>query len=75
MEKFYVTYQFKYDNHPYIGGTTIEKWAVECNTMEEAQEVAAERNSLVGIKYLRINKCGRLPKGTKIMYYDVYSKL
>ena len=25
-----------------------------------------------GIKYLRINKCGKLPKGTKIIDYQTY---
>lgn len=68
MEKFvYVTYQFEY-----VNPCEVEKFAVKCNDMETAREVASERYSLEGIKYLRINKCGKLPKGTKIIDYQTY---
>ena len=69
MGKFiYVTYQFEY-----INPREVEKFAVKCNDMETALEVASERYSLEGIKYLCINKCGKFPKGTKIIDYQTYA--
>jgi hypothetical protein len=37
----------------------LKKYVVVCKNYEIAQKIAANAYSLDGIKYLRINKCGR----------------
>lgn len=48
-----------------------EKFAVRCESMEQAKEVAQYANSLDGIKNIRLRKCGK-PKDRNVMSYDNY---
>ena len=48
-----------------------EKFAVKCDDMEQAIEVAQDANSLNGIKNIRLRKCGK-PRGREVMSYDNY---
>ena len=48
--------------------------AIECPTEEDMRECVADICSLAGIANIRINKCGRLPKYTKIIPWKVYKK-
>jgi hypothetical protein len=48
-----------------------EKFAVKCESMEQAKEVAQDANSLDGIKNIRLRKCGK-PRNREIMSYDNY---
>ena len=50
-----------------------EKFAVKCENMDDAREVALDAFSLHGIKNVRIRKCGK-PRNRKIMSYDKYWK-
>ena len=67
MKTIYVTfavpYLFQYD----------EKFAVKCENMDDAREVAQDAYSLHGIKNVRIRKCGK-PRNREIMSYDNYWK-
>lgn len=35
------------------------RFAVECDNMEQALEIASELNSRTNVKNIRLNKCGR----------------
>ena len=48
-----------------------EKFAVRCESMEQAKEVSQDANSLDGIKNIRLRKCGK-PKDRDVMSYDNY---
>ena len=48
-----------------------EKFAVKCENMDDAREVAQDANSLDGIKNIRLRKCGK-PRNREIMSYDNY---
>ena len=64
----FVTFQFRPSKYiATVMGVKTEKLAIECHTMEEAHEIMADVNSYDGISYIRLNKCGRLPKGTKVV--------
>lgn len=67
MKTIYVTFavphQFQSD----------EKFAVKCENMDGAIEVAQDAFSLHGIKNVRIRKCGK-PRNREIMSYDNYWK-
>ncbi len=65
--KIYVTYRWRLMN-----GNQSELKAVECSTKEQAQETALDLCSIVGIKNVRINYCGRLRKGTTIVKFENY---
>lgn len=65
--EIYVTYRWRLMN-----GNKSELKAVECSTKEQAQEVALDLCSIVGIKNVRINHCGRLPKGTTVIKFENY---
>lgn len=48
------------------------KFAVVCSTIDKAYEVAQDACSILGVKYVRIRKCGK-PKGREIIpYYDYF---
>lgn len=59
-DKVYVTFQFK----SLLFG--VKKYAIECESREAATQLSYDLNSLVGIRYLRINKTGVFPKGTEV---------
>ena len=65
----YVT--FKWNE---LGGVHSKAKAIECPTEEDMRECVADICSLAGIVNIRINKCGRLPKYTKIIPWKVYKK-
>ena len=67
MKKVYVTFSV-----PYLFQSD-EKFAVECENMDGAIEVARDAFSLHGIKNVRIRKCGK-PRNREIMSYDNYWK-
>ena len=46
--------------------------AIECESKEQIKEVASDIVSLHGIRNVRINYCGKLPKGTDIIGYEQY---
>lgn len=48
-----------------------EKFAVKCENMDDARDVAQDAYSLDGIKNVRIRKCGE-PRNREIMSYDNY---
>ena len=48
-----------------------EKFAVRCNDMEQAKEIASDAHSLDGIKNIRIRKCSR-PSNRLILGYNDY---
>ena len=50
-----------------------DKFAVRCESMGQAIDVARDANSLVGIKNIRLRKCGK-PRGREVMSYDNYWK-
>ena len=48
------------------------KFAVVCSTIDKVYEVAQDACSILGVKYVRIRKCGK-PKGREIIpYYDYF---
>lgn len=65
----FVTFQFRPTPFAEQQGFKTEKYAVSTNTIDEAREIAADVYSLDGVSYLRINKCGKLTKGTKTITY------
>ena len=65
MKKVYVTFSV-----PHLFQSD-EKFAVKCDDMEQAIEVAQDANSLNGIKNIRLRKCGK-PRGREVMSYDNY---
>lgn len=67
--KMYVTYHWLL-----MFGDRSELRAVECSSKEQIHEVASDLCSLHGIRNVRINYCGRLPKDTTIITYEDYKK-
>lgn len=65
MKKVYVTFAV-----PHLFQSD-EKFAVKCENMDDAREVAQDAYSLDGIKNVRIRKCGK-PCNRLIMSYDNY---
>ena len=60
----YVTFQVKPRILTYL---PTKYYAVKCENMEEARNVASDIYSYDGISYLRINKCGKIRKDATIM--------
>lgn len=73
-KKFYVTYKIVPTIFAMAVGIQTEYHAVECESESEAYEVASDVNSLDGISYLRVNKCGRINKQSKVITADEYWK-
>lgn len=48
-----------------------EKFAVKCETEDEARAVAMDANSLDGVKNIRLRKCGK-PRGRRILIYNYF---
>ena len=48
-----------------------EKFAVACEDIAQAREVAQDANSLDGIKNIRFRKCDK-PRNRVVMSYDNY---
>lgn len=42
------------------------RWAIPCDSEEELMKTAMEMNSYAAVTNVRINRSGRLPKGTLI---------
>ena len=57
-----------------LGGIHSRARAIECPTEENMRKCVADIGSLVGIINIRLNKCGRLPKDTKIILWEVYKR-
>lgn len=70
----YVTYHWLQIYGPGTGLNRPGLRAVECQTREQLLETASDLCSYHGIRNVRINLCGRLPKGTKIIKYEDYKK-
>lgn len=63
----YVTFQFKPSKYvETVMGVKTRKYAIACESIDEAHEIMADVNSFDGVSYIRLNKCGKLPKGTRI---------
>ncbi len=54
-----------------LGGRSKTK-AIECKEWNETMDCALDICSICDIKNVRINKCGRLPKGTIIIKHEEY---
>jgi hypothetical protein len=67
MKKMYVTYHWLE-----MYGNRSNTKAIECANNEQLCEVASDVVSLHGIRNVRINFCGKLPKGTDIINYEQY---
>ena len=66
--KVYVTYQVRPSEYlRLVLGHETKKYAIECESESQAIEVASDVNSLDGVSYIYINRCGKLPKGCKIL--------
>ena len=65
--KAYVTFQFRPATIPAMMGVKTKKYAIRCESEEEVRYTLADINSYDGVSYLRVNRCGKLPKGTKIV--------
>lgn len=76
MKKIYVTFQIKkvigFNEYTPIFDTF--KYAVECDNIKEATEIASDIYSIDGIRYLNINKSGRIKKDVKILNKNNYLK-
>ena len=48
--------------------------AIECESFEQARDVAMDIYAYNGTMFVNINKCGRLPKNTTIISYEEYKK-
>ena len=57
-----------------IGGYHTNTKAIQCPTEEDLRDCIMDVCSLVGLINLRINRCGRLPKGTTIITWEEYKK-
>ena len=68
-KKIYVTY-----THVSLAGGGENRFAVMCETPEQATEVGMDLNSRANVKNVRINKCGRgIPKeSSKIFFFSEY---
>lgn len=66
---WYVTYQVKPTQFVReTMGIPTKYYAVRC-TEDNWREIAADINSLDGVTYIRLNKCGRIRKDAKIVNY------
>lgn len=67
MKKMYVTYHWL-EMH----GNRSNTKAIECASNEQLREVASDVVSLHGIRNVRINYCGRIPKHADVISYKQY---
>lgn len=67
MKKMYVTYHWAE-----MFGNRSNIKAVECANKEQVHEVASDVVSLHGIRNVRINYCGRIPKHADVISYEQY---
>lgn len=75
MANLYVTFQIKPTFMGRALGIKTKYYAIKCETYDEATDVALDINSLDGVTYLRINKCGKLSrKDVKILPSNDYIK-
>lgn len=73
----YVTYQIKPSVFvTAVTGKQTEYHAIRCKDYDQAVVIASDVNSLDGVTYLRINRCGQLKHKDKviIMSGDEYWK-
>ena len=71
-KSIYVTYNHHSLNNP----KAKTRFAVECENMEQANEIGYELNSRVGVSNVRINKSGRgLPPSAQVFFYNEYKYL
>lgn len=68
-KKIYVTY-----NHvSLLDGKTKTRFAVECENMEQANEIGYDLRSRTNVNNIRINKCGKgLPESARVFFYNEY---
>lgn len=66
-KKLYVTYHWRE-----LHGNRSETKAIECNNLEEARECACDIISLCGIRNVRLNRCGKLPKKCLVIPHEDY---
>lgn len=73
-KKFYVTYRTTTVTPSPIGAPQFIEVprAIECPDEHSMMECARDIYSYDGIDNLRINKCGRLAKGTTVHSYEDY---
>jgi hypothetical protein len=64
METIYVTFAV-----PHLF-RNAEKFAVKCNGLKQAQEVASDAHSLHGVMNIRFRKCNK-PSGRLILDYNL----
>lgn len=75
--KIYVTYQIKPTKFVQImANKGTDYYAVKCDNVEQAREVASDVAGIDGATYVRINQCGNIrhKKDAKIVTYDEYWK-
>jgi len=68
----YVTYKWRlpiWEGSGYSNPYAIE---IENNDINFAWDCARDIYSIHGIVYVKVNKCGRLPKNTTIIKYEDY---
>ena len=65
----YVTFSIRPTDYVRSMGYENKYYAVKCDTMDNAMEAMSDINSIDGISYLRINKCGRIRKDAKVILY------
>ena len=72
----YVTYQFRPTSFARSLGAETERYAVKCRTYDQALGIISDLNSLDGVSYIRINRCGQLKNRNtiKIVSGDEYWK-
>ena len=71
MKPIYVTY----NHHSLTNPKAKTRFAVECESMEQANEIGYDLNSRAGVSNVRINKSGRgLPQSSQIFFYWEYKR-
>ena len=77
MKKVYVTFQIKkvvsIDNS-FVPTFKTFKYAIICDNMTEAIDIASDIYSIDGVKYVNFNKCGKFKKGIEIIDKNDYQK-
>jgi hypothetical protein len=64
----YVTYQIKPSVFvTAVTGKQTEYHAIRCKNYDQAAVIASDVNSLDGVTYLRINRCGHLKHKDKVI--------
>lgn len=71
-KSIYVTY----NHHSLDNPKAKTRFAVECESMEQANEIGCDLVSRAGVSNVRINKSGRgLPPSAQIFFYNEYKSL